>query len=95
MEEDNKNTVIMNHRTKEFVEDNNVHKIKIKILVPFLIGILVISSAKLGITISNIQKIEELKVFEEDGWAFLKYFPTATIVGLGCMEKLESQLYPN
>lgn len=58
MEEENKNnTVIMNHRTKEFVEDNNVHKIKIKILVPFLIGIFVISSAKLGITISNIQKI--------------------------------------
>ena len=46
------------------------------------------------ITINNIKEIRSLKVFEEDGWAFLKYFPTATVVGLGCMEKQYKAIYP-
>ena len=46
-------------------------------------------------TIENVRNTKKLQVFETDGWSFLKYFPTATVVGLGCMEKLYSQTYPN
>lgn len=41
-----------------------------------------------------IINVQELRAFEEDGFTFLRYFPTAPIVSLGCLERLYSLTHP-
>jgi hypothetical protein len=45
--------------------------------------------------IMDIQDTKILQIFEDEGWDFLKYYPTAPIVGMGCLEKYYTGIYPS
>lgn len=44
---------------------------------------------------SRTDKFNYLIYFEQQGYLFLKYFPTATITGYGCLSKYRSVHFPN
>lgn len=60
-----------------------------------VIGVLIIFTGALSYNILIQIETQELKTFEHDGFGFLRYFPTAPIVSLGCFEKLYSLTYPD
>lgn len=42
----------------------------------------------------NIIAINQLQVFEEDGFYFLRYFPATSVLGHAILERYYNQLYP-
>jgi hypothetical protein len=43
----------------------------------------------------NLEQIAELNLLEENGFYFLRYFPTSPLTTMGVIEKYYSVLYPN
>ena len=85
----------MNKQPKKLKEDEQIKRIQVKLRIKIVLVMLLIIAIILGTQLLSMTALQDLENFENDGFFFLKYFPVASIVARGCVEKYYTDIYPS
>ena len=85
----------MNRINKHIRQSKHFKNFWIITVLEVLIGTLLLMGCLSVTEFTRTDKFNYLIYFEEQGYLFLKYFPTATIAGYGCLSKYRSVHFPN
>lgn len=77
----------LNRRAKEIIPYNKYSTFKIKIIIMTILAIFFIGALFGWFELDQFNDLQTISSYVEQGNMFLKYFPVATLVGYGCLEK--------